>query len=345
MKIRATLSGIVAIMCLLILPGAVYAGTAVVFFEGLCNSPDACAAIKQANTAMVPRLPDGARLIAPNLVSGAFPNQSGVNSLVSSLGSDPIVFIAYSAGNKALWQVVSAMTTDSLKRVKTVISLEGNYSGFTNSVARIRAANPKVEVQYFTSSQFGTNHGRLPGSSGVADAIGKIADAAQTGGTADLSGLPPASVTGQQTVAQATPASWSSPLYAQSPNILSSLTPTTGTISSPASTQTNTNAQMVPTISQDTLMVPVVSPDTDMLAPTSTPLEQIASQRSAEFGPVGTNEQPTPAASVVSGTFFPQSADSSHQASVSHGIGVDQMQSFLANAERVFANFLSFLWN
>ncbi|WP_148043119.1 SGNH/GDSL hydrolase family protein [Methylocystis hirsuta] len=143
----------------------------VVFFSGLCNSPDACRANEQARASITPKLPPGATLITPKLTAGAFPDEASAKALVSSLADNKIILIAYSAGNKGFLQTVNAMTPEQLKQVRTIVSLEAEYSGFEIGVRRVRSVNPQVEVYRFTSEQFQTNHSRLPGAAGVGDAI------------------------------------------------------------------------------------------------------------------------------------------------------------------------------
>lgn len=146
-------------------------GTAVVFFSGLCNSPDACRASEQAFRALSPRLPAGTTLYTPQLSEGAFANQSSLSSTISSIAGQRVVLISYSAGYKALGQLVNAMDSSSLQQIKTIVSLESEYNGFYGAVNRVKTVNPSVDVRYVRSGQFGTNHGRLPGNDGVAQEI------------------------------------------------------------------------------------------------------------------------------------------------------------------------------
>lgn len=152
-------------------PGRTTRSVAVVFFSGLCNSPEACRANEQARASIAPKLPSGATLFTPQLTAGAFPNQAAANAFASSLVDSDIIFIPYSAGHKAFLQVVNALTPEQLKKVRTIVSLEAEYSGFDVGVRRVRLVNPQVEVYRFSSGQFQTNHSRLPGAAGVADAI------------------------------------------------------------------------------------------------------------------------------------------------------------------------------
>lgn len=160
----------------------------VFFFSGLCppGRPDACAAKQQADSNISPKLPPGATMVSPILNDGSFRNQGELSQALAQIGGNKIVFIAFSAGNKALWEMVSRMTDQQKMQVKSMISLEAKYSGWTNSVAAVRKVNPKVDVREFGASQFGTNHDRMPGNGGIADAIGQIATAAQNDTVANL---------------------------------------------------------------------------------------------------------------------------------------------------------------
>ena len=158
--------------------------TVVVFFSGLCNSPDACKASQQATDSIGPRLAKGTTLITPNLVKGLFTNQSDINTLRESLGTNTIVFVAYSAGHQALEQTIKAMSDTDLKKVKTLIALDSPYSGFEYAVQKVRSVNPNVEVRRFTSAQFKTTHGVLPSAPGVADAISALSQPPQGGAVA-----------------------------------------------------------------------------------------------------------------------------------------------------------------
>lgn len=149
--------------------------TVVVFFSGLCNGPQTCVAAESAKTVMGPRMPAGAQLIAPQLTAGAYANNTDRDRVIQQLAGKTIILVAYSAGYKAMWQTVGAMDANTMKRVKSLVSLEANYSGFENSIARVKNANPNVEVHRFYGNQFKTNHAGLPGSAGVAEAIGKLA--------------------------------------------------------------------------------------------------------------------------------------------------------------------------
>lgn len=161
----------------------------VFFFSGLCppGRPDACAAKQQAEGNISPKLPPGASMVAPILNDGNFRNANELNQALSQIGSNKVVFIAFSAGNKALWEMVSKMNQQQLMQVKTMISLEAQYSGWTNSVQTVRRVNPKVDVREFNANQFGTNHDRMPGNGGIALAIAEITKAAQNDTVAQLS--------------------------------------------------------------------------------------------------------------------------------------------------------------
>ncbi|MBI5456483.1 hypothetical protein HY969_01960 [Candidatus Kaiserbacteria bacterium] len=164
------------VFALSVSPSAISAeGTVVVFFSGLCNGPQTCVAAESAKTVMGPRMPAGAQLIAPQLTAGAYANNTDRDRVIQQLSGKTIILVAYSAGYKAMWQTVGAMDADTMKRVKSLVSLEANYSGFENSIARVKSANPNVEVLRFYGNQFKTNHAGLPGSVGVAEAIGKLA--------------------------------------------------------------------------------------------------------------------------------------------------------------------------
>lgn len=150
-------------------------GQVVVFFSGLClDQAYTCRASQQAYDALKPRLPAGTRIITPDLVGGRFRSQGDINSAVSSLGSDKIFFLAYSAGNQGLSQMVNAMDSGALQRVKSIVSLEAEYSGLTSAVNRVKSVNPNVDVRYIRSGQFNTNHAQLPGNVGVANSIASL---------------------------------------------------------------------------------------------------------------------------------------------------------------------------
>jgi|GEM_PF-3643080 len=181
---RSFTSGVVALFIaasifLIIIPNfAAAEGTVVVFFKGLClGDTYTCNASQHAFNALNPKLP-GTRILTPDLSSGAFPN--GAGSFVSSIGTpDKIVLIAYSAGHKAIYQTVNAMSSEQLKRVKTMIALDSNYPSFDNAAQKVRSVNPTVQVVKLNAGQFNTNHAMLPGNSGAADAIAKLVNGEQ----------------------------------------------------------------------------------------------------------------------------------------------------------------------
>ncbi len=149
----------------------------VVFFSGLCNSPQACRAQEQASASIAPKLPKDAQLINAPVVSGKFENQAGVQQVIGQIGSQRTVLVAYSAGHQGFLQLVNAMSETQLKNIKSVVSLEASYAGFNQAVQRIKSVNPNVEVKSYSSTQFGTNHSNLPGASGTGDAIAALARA------------------------------------------------------------------------------------------------------------------------------------------------------------------------
>lgn len=191
LKVMGSIVLVLAILfSLLPAPSPAHANEKVIvfFFSGLCppGRPDACAAKQQAEKNISPKLPSGAEMHAPDLYEGSFRDAAQLNEALSKIGGNKIVFIAFSAGNKALWQMVSKMNQQQLMQVKTMVSLEAQYAGWTNSVQTVRRVNPKVEVREFSASQFGTNHDKMPGTEGIGQAIAAITGAAQTGTVAQL---------------------------------------------------------------------------------------------------------------------------------------------------------------
>lgn len=158
------------------------ADKASVFYGGLCvaGRPQSCQANANAQNTFS-NLPG---LVVAGTVNGSLPG--GANALVQSICSkQKISLIAFSAGYLGLDQTVKAMSSDCRKKVVNIVSLESNYSGFTDAVNLVRVANPNVNVQYYTASQFGTYHDAMPASSKIADAIAQL-----TGAEAGVAGPP-----------------------------------------------------------------------------------------------------------------------------------------------------------
>lgn len=149
----------------------------VVFFSGLCRNVVECAAAENAQKSIAPKLPTDAILIAPPLLQGWFKSTADARNLAQQIGSDVTVLVAYSGGYNALKELVDQMTTEQLKKIKTIVSLEAhnpNYIGFHQAVARVRSANPNVEVKLYGASQFGTNHTNMPSSDKMGQTIADL---------------------------------------------------------------------------------------------------------------------------------------------------------------------------
>lgn len=163
------------------------APVSVVFYSGMCNSPAACNAVGQAQNGIGKNLPPGSKLLTPTLIEGRFYRGAGVAGLISDIGSNKIILLAYSAGYNALLQTVNAMNTEQLKRIESIVSLEGDYNGFDAAVARVRTVNPNVRVYKLKKGQVNAaDHGSMPGAAGTSQVVNALVTAAQTGATPDL---------------------------------------------------------------------------------------------------------------------------------------------------------------
>lgn len=183
MKMRALLAIALFTFVLLCIPKNVSAGTVAVFFSGLCRQDVACQANEQANASIRPKLEmtPGTRMIIALRPEwqGKFPSPAHTQQVIAQTGNDQIVFIAYSGGNQAMYQMALEMhkqNPTSLKRVKAIIALDSHmYSGYTGTVTLVEKQNPGVVKQPLTKEMFNTTHGVLSGNAGVADAIAKTA--------------------------------------------------------------------------------------------------------------------------------------------------------------------------
>jgi hypothetical protein len=182
---NSTLFCAVLVGLLCFFPLVAKAETVVVFFSGLCTNAQTCSAAQSATASIGAQLPSGARILTPppRLSEGAYADAAELQRVLGQLRGNNVVFVAYSAGHKALWQTVQGMDEDGLKRITDIVALESPYSGVTNAVARVRQVNPNVRVHTFTSGQFGGNHSSLPGNTGVATAIASLINGGGPPGT------------------------------------------------------------------------------------------------------------------------------------------------------------------
>ena len=157
--------------------------TTVVFLSGLCNNSQTCNAQQIAANSIQPKLAPGTTLLAPDAKDGYAPghfgNEGAANSFAQRLNGQNLVFIAYSAGDWGLAQIINHMSDEQLKQIKSVILLErGNPNISSGPIARLQRVNPSVQVYSMGTAQFGGNHSSLPGSAGLADTVSQLATAA-----------------------------------------------------------------------------------------------------------------------------------------------------------------------
>lgn len=174
----------------------------VVYLGGLCNNSMTCNSQYYATNAIQPKLAPGTQLLAPDskvgYLPGHFGTEAAANSFAQSLNGKKLVFIAYSAGDWGLAQILNQMDENQLKQIKSIILLEpGNPSQSTPALARLVKVNPTVKIVRLGTAQLGGNHSSLPGSSGLADATSILASAAANDTTpvlpASYTATPPAS--------------------------------------------------------------------------------------------------------------------------------------------------------
>lgn len=157
--------------------------TTVVFLSGLCNNSQTCNAQQIAANSIQPKLAPGTTLLAPDAKDGYAPghfgNEGAANTFAQKLNGQNLVFIAYSAGDWGLAQIINHMSDEQLKQIKSVILLErGNPNISSGPIARLQKVNPNVKVYSMGTAQFGGNHSSLPGSAGLADTVSQLATAA-----------------------------------------------------------------------------------------------------------------------------------------------------------------------
>lgn len=155
----------------------------VVYLGGLCTNNATCNSQYYATTAIQPKLAPGTQLLAPDSKVGYLPGHFGTdavaNSFAQSLSGKKLVFIAYSAGDWGLAQILNHMDDNQLKQVKSIVLLEpGNPNQSTPALARLVKVNPNVKIVRLGTAQLGGNHSSLPGSTGLADATAVLASAA-----------------------------------------------------------------------------------------------------------------------------------------------------------------------